>query len=153
MWVTVAAVVATAAAAGCQRRRAEIDGIGRWKLGVTTLAEAGGVCSPDEITFCSHAGTVPIGSQQADVNLYFAGRAPQAPLIEIELTIRGCNPDEAGPALTAALGEPTERRDKRMTWKGSRAYIAGRLPLEGRRCVISFVPATDAKRIGELAAE
>jgi hypothetical protein len=139
-------------AASCGRKAPEINGIGQWALGTTRLREAPGFCSPDALTFCSGNGAVPLGEQVADVNLYFRGDTPEAPLVEIELTVRRCDPAPLLAALSKELGEPDVRRDAQFLWRGTASFIAGRIPAEGRRCEISFVAPDDATRIAELSA-
>jgi len=147
-----ALVLALCCTASCSRKEAEINGIGKWVLGKTTLAEAPGFCSPDTITFCSANGAVPIGNQVADVNLYFRGGEPDSPLVEIELAVRRCNHQDLVPALIDVLGEPNVRKQNHYIWKSGAAFIAGVIPAQARRCELSFVSPDDKKRVAELTA-
>ena len=145
-------VLIAAALSGC-RKDNDYNGIGQWVLLNTTLSDAEGACTPGEITFCSHADTLNVGGQPASVNLYFRGSEPTAPLVEIELTTRSCDPNGVGSALFEFLGPPQTRRDKRMFWNAKRAYVSAKLPGRAGRCVVNYVTPEDTKRIAELAAE
>lgn len=146
--VTLALLVCLAA---CSRKKAPVGGIGEWKLNETTLGQAPGFCNPDEsITMCSHAATIGFGGQSADIHLYFRGSEPDAPLVEISVVVKACDPEAAERTLTDLLGAPVEKRDKRAFWRSSGSFVAAQLPAEARRCEISFVAPDDADRIAEL---
>jgi len=150
-WTAVA--LALCCAVSCSRKKAEINGIGKWVLLETQLREAPGFCNPDEISFCSNNGMVPIGDQPADVGLYFQGPEPTAPLVEISLSVRRCDPDKLARALIEVLGEPHVRKNKHYIWRGELAFVVGAIPSSGRRCEVSFVSTKDQKRVAELTAE
>jgi hypothetical protein len=143
-------VVVGAGATACHRPKAEINGLGPWILGKTTLQDAGGFCNPGQVTFCSHAGTFPLGQQQGDVNLYFRGQEPSAPLIEIELTVRRCDAPSVVESLTGVLGAPTETNGEHRFWSGKAAFVSVHAPTATRGCEVSFVTVDDADRIAEL---
>ena len=149
-WTLVA--LAVTSIFGCGRKEPEINGIGQWVLLKTQMREAPGFCNPDEITFCSSNGAVPIGDQAADVGLYFQGSEPTAPLVEIGLSVRRCDPDKLARALIEVLGEPNVRKHNHYLWRGELALVAGQMPSTGRRCEVSFVTTKDKKRVAELTA-
>lgn len=140
-------------AGGCKSSDGDYNGIGTWVLLETELSEAEGACTPGEITFCSHAGSVNLGGKPATVNLYFKGTKPDAKLVEIELQSRACDTTRVANTLAQRLGKPTARADKRLFWEGKRAFVAAALPGRAARCTVHFVTPQDSKRITELRAE
>lgn len=149
-----AAALAMAAAvawgAGCQRDP-EFDGIDRYSLQELTLADAPGVCTPDdELTWCHTNPSVAIGDQAAAVDLYFRGDGDRAPLVEIVLTIRGCRGDDIARELTGELGDPDGERGSTLRWEGEYAVLFAQLDTGGAGCEINFVDPEDDERIGEL---
>ena len=49
---------------------------------------------------------VDIRARSVDVDLYFLGSEPTAPLIELQLKIRGCHEDELEQWMRSAFGPP-----------------------------------------------
>ena len=149
-WAAV--VLALTCLGGCSRKKPEINGIGSWVLLESQLRQAPGFCNPDEITFCSGNGAVPLGGQPADVGLYFRGPEPTSPLIEITLSVRRCKDNKVIDAMVEALGAPNVRKGNHFLWRGKLAVVAAELPASGRRCEVSFVTATDKERVAALTA-
>lgn len=150
----------------------DINGIGPWALGETTLATAPGVCRPveDGTVWCFSAGRIAVGEQAATVDLYFQpkckGEVPAgqtrksraklraecsgSPLVEILLSIRACDEAAAAAALTHAIGEPQRRAKNRLYWQTGGAVIVGQLPADGTTCEINFVAPSQKARIKQL---
>jgi hypothetical protein len=141
---------------GCQDRKPEYNGIGQYLLRKTKLAD-GQVnfrCQPsgEKLTWCFGGPDVKIGDQPATVSLYFGGKTDDAPLSEIAMSIRGCDPDKAEQALAKAIGEPTERADKQLFWVKKAMFVSAKLRKEGTTCDLSFVDPADQARVDELRA-
>ena len=152
--VILVAALAVCCTASCARKEAGINGVGNWVLLETELKQAPGFCNPEEnVTFCSANGTVPIGGQPAEVNLYFRGGELDSKLIEIELFVRRCDAAALRTALTQELGTPNTQAGSHYFWRSKSSFIAGRIPDDdGRRCHISFVAPDDQQRIADLTA-
>ncbi len=148
----VVAFAALCCTAACEEKKPEINGIGDWVLGKTTLAQAPGVCSKDDVTFCSHNGTIAIGDTLAEVNLYFGGREDSAKLVEIELGVRRCDPEPLAVALSDALGKPSSRMPDKLLWEHELAFVSADFKAGARRCQVNFVSPGDKKRVAELSA-
>lgn len=149
----------------CKRARAEIDGIGEFKLGVTTQEQAG-VCS-DRGTFvyCSNNGAVPIGGQKGEVDLYFHKPVkpgepkptvddkldPSATVSEILVVVRRCKEDPIEAQLRKELGAATGQVGGTMGWVQKKATIIARLPAEKGVCEISFLHPSETERIREMS--
>jgi hypothetical protein len=141
-------------ASGCKERTQEYNGVGPYMLKKTTLAD-GQVnfrCQPSDprITWCFGGPEVKLGDQPAAVTLYFAGSTPEAPLVEIALAVRACNPESAEKALVAALGPPTESAEKQLFWRKKAMFVSVKLRKEGTSCDVSFVDPADQGRLDEL---
>jgi len=157
---TVTAVVLLALGAGCKPKEVnKYNGIGKWVLGKTTLAEWGYTCQPSgKMTWCqanplekTHA--VSLGGQNAVVGTLFAGSEPSSLLAEIVLDVSGCNVDSLKSWLKSEFGDPTRKSEDRMYWSGKYAFIAARVPSAQASCEIFLVDPHDADRVAELEAE
>jgi hypothetical protein len=90
----VALAVVVAVLAGC-KREPELSGVGPWSVTRTRRKDATGICQPTELpdgragTWCFKQKPFGVGRKAAAVDLYFAGNDPEAPLIELQLQIRG----------------------------------------------------------------
>ncbi len=158
--LTVVALALAMLAPGCKRKVADPNGVGDYQFGKTTLGSIQKLtrCNPDgAYTLCMGQAlpATKIGAQPANTDLYFKGTDATSPLVEIALTIRGCQPEDAAKALTTVLGKPdSESHDKKMYWTGKLMFTSAKLPAHGSiQCEVNFVEATDADRIKELKAE
>ncbi|MBK7537420.1 MAG: hypothetical protein IPI49_19035 [Myxococcales bacterium] len=151
----VLAALAVLAGAGCERR-VEILGVGPWKLGKTTRKDATGICQPTELpdgragTWCFRQPPFGIGKKAAEVDLYFAGTADEAPLIELQLKVRGCNEDDIEAWLRQHFGAATEHRGTRAYWRTSRMFLAAFLPQDPGRCVLRMLPLSEGSEIERI---
>jgi hypothetical protein len=139
------------AAAGCERKEAEIDGVGEWRVGKTTRS-AGVVCQDQEggISWCSHNGTIAIGGQSGNVDLYFDGHTDDAPLAEILVTVLRCREQPIEQALIEQLGAPAERVKSALVWQRPLVNIVAMLPSEPDLCELSFLHPNQTERLDSL---
>lgn len=139
---------------GCERR-VEILGFGAWKVGKTQRKEATGVCQPTELpdgrmgTWC-FGQRFAVAKRAAEVDLYFAGTAPESPLIELQLKVRGCDEAAVESWLRQHFGAPAELRGTRVYWRSKRMFLAAFLPQEPGRCILRMLPASEASEIERI---
>jgi hypothetical protein len=176
----LAALVAVAVASpGCTRRAPEHDGIGNWRFSHTQLRHIQeGLCQPTELsdgrkaTWCFAQPPIRIGpsgpsgpsrTSNAEVDLYFLGTEPTAPLIEIQLKVRGCHEDELDRWLRAGFGpsiDPSEgsaprpaaleSKPQRAYWKNSFLWVAALMPSEPGRCLVHVLPLSENAEIERI---
>lgn len=151
------AALALTAPAGCDKKQAEPNGIGKWSFSKTTRKDAtGGVCQPTELadgrkaTWCYAMTPLRVAESAAEVDLYFDGAEPTSPLIEIQLKVRGCNDQALEDWLRAALGPPIETRSTRAYWKNSFMWVAALMPSDPGRCRIHMLPLSEAGEINRI---
>lgn len=151
-------LVASFALVGCKRKR-EYNGFGKWVIGKTKYAHAGGHCKPTAgVVWCGDDPldkhrSLDLGGQSANVGLYFDHAEPSSELIEIELEIRGCNDQSLRSWMESTFGKPTETQGKKSYWKQRSTYVAATMPRDDLSCIINMVKADDAKRISQLRGE
>lgn len=146
----LATLCAVALLAPCSRKKGEIDGIGEYRVGVTTVAD-GAVCTPrGDLTWCSHNPGVAIGNRPADVDLYFNGTDETAKAVEILLSVKRCDVALLVKDLEQQLGPSPEISSKLMVWRNSKVVIVAQLPVEPGRCEVNFLALTETKRIEKL---
>lgn len=145
------------ALAACEKRKAEVSGVGPWRFTTSTLKDAReGVCQPTELsdgrkaTWCFAQPPFKIGQRVADVDLYFLGTEPDAKLIEIQLKIRGCVEDDLDQWMRSVFGPPIETKSTRAYWKNSFLWAAALMPSEPARCVVHFLPVTENAEIARI---
>lgn len=152
-----AAALALVALAACEGRQPEFAGVGQWRFTKTVRADAkAGVCQPTELsdgrkaTWCYALPSYKIGKRVALVNLYFDGTTDQAPLIEIQLQVRGCVEEEVESWMRQNFGPPIETRSTRGYWKNSFLWAAALMPSEPGRCVVHFLPLSEQSEIDRI---
>ena len=151
-WIAVVAALGSmlAVATGCERKR-EINGIDRWVLNKTTKVQNKGRCDYDakrELTWCYGNPSLALGGQSATVDLYFDGEGDEAPLVQILLSIGGCNEPALKDWLRDKLGNTSANTSTRLYWEGKHAFIAALVPSDPARCDVKFV-APDQKAMIE----
>ena len=153
-------LAALAAAASCKGREAEPAGIGKWRFNVLTLgAVKDGKCEPTagtdgrQLTWCFAQPAFKIAKRVAEVNAYFLGTNPDAPLVEVQLSVRGCVEDELDQWLRANYGPPIETKANRVYWKNSFIWIAAIMPSDPGRCLVHILPLSENAEIGRIKAE
>jgi hypothetical protein len=153
-----AALVAIALAGpGCSSRAPEHDGIGNWRFQHTQLQNIQeGLCQPTDLsdgrkaTWCFAQPPVRVGKGTAEVDLYFSGGEPTAPLIEIQLKVRGCHEDELEQWLRTSFGLPVESRPQRAYWKNSFLWIGALMPSDPGRCLVHVLPLSENAEIDRI---
>jgi hypothetical protein len=164
-----AALVAVALAGpGCTNRAPEHDGIGNWRFPHTRLQNIHeGLCQPTDLsdgrkaTWCFALPPIRLaregrdggrdgGKSNAEVDLYFLGTEPSAPLIEIQLKVRGCHEDELEQWLRAGFGPPLQSVPQRAYWKNSFLWIAALMPSEPGRCLVHVLPLSENAEIERI---
>ncbi len=157
-------LVVVAAIAACDSAAPEPDGIGPYKFGHTTAASIhDGNCQPTDLSdgrkaiWCFALPPIKVGKHVAEVDTYFSMAPPNtkdtAPLIEIQLKVRGCVEDEADRWMRERFGPPIETKSTREYWKNAFVWAAAFLPSEPGRCVIHLLPLSENAEIDRLKAE
>ena len=146
-----------AALGACDGKPAEPSGIGKWRFGHTTLHDvADGICQPTDLndgrkgTWCFAQTPLKIAKSTAELDLYFLGTEKTAPLIELQLRVRGCHEADVEEWMRAAFGPPIESKSTRVYWKNAFLWAAAMLPSEPGRCVIHFLPLTENAEIDRI---
>jgi hypothetical protein len=141
----------------CGSGEDEYAGLGRYKLGTSTLKDAmGGRCDPTKLddgrqaTWCYALPPYKVGKHAANVDLYFLGTGDDAPLIEILLSIRGCDEDELVGWMRTNFGQQVDQRPKRAYWQNRYLWAAAFVPSEPGRCVVHFLPTSETSEIARL---
>jgi hypothetical protein len=149
--------LAAFAAAACEGKPPEPSGVGKWRFAHTTLADVkDGICQPTDLsdgrkgTWCFAQIPFKIVKSTAEVDLYFVGGEKTAPLIELQLKVRGCHEDEVEQWMRGAFGPPLESKSSRVYWKNSFLWAAAMLPSEPGRCVIHFLPLSEGGEIERI---
>lgn len=153
-WLVVLLLVA------CDSKAAEYTGVGPYRFTHTTRKDIhDGVCQPTDLsdgrkaTWCFALPPFKVGKSNADVDLYFLGTEPTAPLIEIQLKVRGCHEDEVESWMRQAFGPPAESKSKVAYWQNSFLWAAALMPSEPGRCLIHFLPLSEASEIARIKAQ
>jgi hypothetical protein len=152
------AVILIVAIAACSGREPEAAGVGQWRFGKTTRADATGVCQPTDLqdgrkaTWCFGQPAYKIGGHVADVDLYFVGTEPTGKLIEIQLKVRGCDEGALDQWMRHAFGVPIENRSSRAYWQNSFLWAAAFMPSEPGRCLVHLLPLSENGEIARIKA-
>ncbi|MBA3817922.1 MAG: hypothetical protein H0X17_03450 [Deltaproteobacteria bacterium] len=151
--VTAGALIASA----CESRKPEPSGIGRWRFTKSVRGDVkDGVCQPTELTdgrkatWCFALPPYKVANRAAEVDLYFNGSDAKAPLIEIQLKIRGCVEQDLDRWMRATYGVPIETKATRAYWKNSFLWAAAMMPSEPGRCVVHLLPLSEAAEIARI---
>lgn len=143
---------------GCSREP-DFSGVGPWSVTKTQRKDATGICQPTELsdgrpgTWCFKQKPFGIGVREpkaAAVDLYFLGKEPTAPLIELQLNVRGCDEEDIEAWLRKNFGGPYERRGTRAFWKTKNMFLAAFLPQEPGRCVLRMLPLSEGSEIERI---
>lgn len=143
--------------AACSGRKGEISGIGPYRFGTTVRGNIhDGVCQPTELTdgrkatWCFALPPIKVGKRIAEVDAYFAGTDDKAPLIELQLKVRGCVENDAEQWMRERFGPPIETKGTREYWKNSFLWAGAFLPSEPGRCLIHFLPISENGEIERI---
>ena len=138
-------------AAACSGRKPEPSGVGAYIFGHTTFGSIhDGNCSANDDVgggrkgmWCTLLPPIKVGTKVADVDAYFLGTEKEAPLIELELKVRGCIEDETDRWMRARFGPPYATKSTKEFWKNSFLWAKAELPSEPARCLIRFLPVSE----------
>jgi hypothetical protein len=135
----------------------EYTGIGIWKFGSSTRGNVkAGRCDPTTLTdgraatWCYLLPPYKIANRVADLSLYFLGSDDDAPLIEIQLSVRGCIEDDVVAWMRSAFGAPIEQRAKRAYWQNKYLWAAAFIPDDPGTCTLHFLPRSEAAEIARI---
>lgn len=140
----------------CDRRDRSYAGIGRYQVGKTKLADASGRCEPTDLpdgrkgTWCYLQPALTIASRPADVDLYFLGTTPDAPMIELQLDVRGCEPDRLSLWLRERFGAPRTSTPTWTAWDNRKLYLIAETPTDSSRCLIRVLPRSEQAEFERL---
>jgi hypothetical protein len=134
--------------AACSSAPQEAAGAGGWDVTHTTLADAhGGRCEPSDLpdgrkgTWCFLMPPLSLDGQNAQVDLYFGGTAPESPLVEIQLKVLQCHLEQAETWTASRFGAAVEHAGDRY-FHQNRYVDAAVLP-DGGRCLIRILPLAE----------
>jgi len=142
----------------CNSGPDEFDGLGKWRFGKTTLANAKreGRCDPTKLsdgrdaTWCYAVTPIKIANRATTVDLYFLGSADDAPLIEIQLHTRGCQEDQLIGWMRTSFGQQLDEHDKKYYWQNKYLFAAAFAPISPGECEVHFVPLSEQSEIARL---
>ena len=106
-------LVAITSLGACETKHSGPNGLDRYIFGQTTRGKVHeGICQVTDLndgrkaTWCFELPPFKVGQRTAEVDAYFLGTAETAPMIELQLKIRGCVENEADQWLRARFGAP-----------------------------------------------
>ncbi|HUS33013.1 MAG TPA: hypothetical protein VMZ53_31135 [Kofleriaceae bacterium] len=178
MLVVALAAFAGAMFVGCKPRKTEPNGVANYRFGKTTRANIfEGICQPTELTdgrkatWCFALPPLKVAKRVAEVDAYFLGQETEAnsklpekdrrpalekmPLIEVQFKVRGCVESEAENFLRERFGPPDVKQSKGAltVWQNSFMWVGAFLPSEPGRCLIHFLPMSEAAEIARIKAK
>ncbi len=153
------ALCVTALAAGCGKKNEDPNGVGPWQFGRSKLAdaEAAGRCLPIEggQMHCIGLSAMQIGGQVGDTQAYFGSAEKSAPLMEITIIIKACEPQAVAADLSTRIGPATSQSKdgKQQFWKMSTMFVRALVPdVATGECQVNFVSLKDTQRIADVEA-
>jgi hypothetical protein len=156
--VRLAFVLALACA--CSSKAPEPSGVGPYVFGHTTRGQVhDGNCQPTVLEdgrnaiWCMALPPIKVGTKVAEVDAYFGGTTKDAPLIELQLKVRGCIEDEADRWMRERFGAPAETKSTREYWNNAFLWAMAELPSEPARCIIHFLPLSEQAEIARLKSK
>lgn len=151
-------VAVLAMLAACKDAGQGVAHFGEWTIGKTTLQDATGRCEPTTFAngragvYCFGQRPATIAEQRATVDLYFATNTPDAPLIELQLTIAACKPEPVQGWLRSTLGKPRSFVGSRMTWESRAMLGLADVPTATGKCQLRFFPPSERGEFDQLTA-
>ena len=142
----------------CKDAGKSVAHFGEWTIGKTTLKDASGRCVPTTFAngkagvYCFGQRPATIAGQSATVDLYFATNTPDAPLIELQLTLAACKPEPVQGWLRTTLGGPKTSEGARMTWETPALLGLADVPAANGKCRLRFFPPSERAEFARLAA-
>lgn len=144
---------------GCKRSTERVaTGLGNWDVPRATARQVkDGRCDPVKLNdgragvWCYALPGPRMGSQAAQVDAYFsdgtaAGSAVgsaanlDAPLVELQFSVRACTPTEVDRYLRDRLGVPVQSGQGRAFWENRAILVAADLPDAAGACTIYVFP-------------
>jgi hypothetical protein len=158
----IAAVTVIMMTDSCKQAAPEFAGVGKYRFGHTVLDHIGeGVCQPTTIddgkrtaTWCFALPAYKIANRAGEIELYFDGPPSQkdAPLIEIQVKIRGCLEQDLETWMRQSFGPPIETRNNRFYYKNSYLWAAALIPSDPGRCRVHLLPLSEQEQIAKVKA-
>lgn len=154
------ALAALLLVAACGGGDDDYAGLGKFRFGTTELKHVKKVarCDPTKasdgraVTWCYGLTPFKIGKRTAEMDLYFLGADDDAPLIEIQLHVRGCDEEELVGWMRTNFGQQVDERAKRFYWQNKHLWAAALAPSEPGRCEVHFLPLSEATEIARIKA-
>jgi hypothetical protein len=150
-------LVLVAVIGACDTKQGSITGLGPYVFGHTTRGSIhNGVCQATDLndgrkaTWCFGLPPLKVGKRTAEVDAYFLGTSNDAPLIELQLKIRGCVEDEADQWMRERFGAPIATEHNKEFWKNDIFWAGAWLPNEPGRCIIHLLPLSENSEIDRL---
>ncbi|MCA9676681.1 MAG: hypothetical protein H6708_17160 [Kofleriaceae bacterium] len=146
--VIALAALAVAGATGCKREK-QLAGVDRWNVKHTRLKDATGRCTPTDFPdgrsgmWCFGQQPIGIKGMAVDIDLYFAGTAPETPIAELQLKVRACNEDKILEWMRQNWGAPYQDNGKVFLWRNDNMRIAGFIPDEPASCLLRMYPPAE----------
>ena len=144
-------------ALGCEKKKPEPGGFGPWRFSTSKRSNVkSGRCDPHKaedgrtLTWCFGGTAYQIHNRPAELDLYFLGTEPDAPLIEIQMKIRGCHEQDLDHWMRATYGNPIETKGPVSFYQNSFLWAAAFIPSAPGRCLVHFLPLSEAAEIGRI---
>lgn len=145
------------AAGACETKHSGPSGLDHYIFGKTVRGQVrDGICQPTDLndgrkaTWCFALPPFKIGQRTAEVDAYFLGTADNAPLIELQLKVRGCVENDADQWMRERFGAPIDTKGAAEFWKTTTMWAGAWLPSEPGRCIIHFLPLSENSEIERL---
>jgi hypothetical protein len=156
--LVVGAIVGTTLAApACDKRKPEPGGFGPWSFSKSKRSNVKtGRCDPHQaedgrtMTWCFGGAAYQIGKRPAELDLYFLGTEPDAPLVEIQMKIRGCHEQDLDHWMRSTYGNPAETHGPVSYYQNAFLFAAAFIPSAPGRCLVHFLPLSEAAEIGRI---
>lgn len=152
--------VVLVALAACSQKPGEPNGIGKYRFSKLTLgALKDGRCQPEKLadgrqaTWCFALTPFKLANRNTEVAAYFLGVDDNAPLIEVQLTVRGCVETDLDQWLRTNYGIPFETKSTKSFWKNSFMFISATMPSEPGRCFVQMLPVSEVSEIARLRGD
>jgi hypothetical protein len=144
------------AVAACKSEPPQYNGLGPYNVKRTKLKDAGGRCEPTDMPdgrkgmWCFGQPPLTVAGKKADIDLYFLGTEPDAPVIEIQLQIKGCNEGDLTLWIRRRFGAPDEDRGRWASWSNAAIFLIAELPSSPGRCLLRVLPASEKPEFDRL---
>ena len=149
-------VLVVAATGACDKRKPEAGGVGPWRFSIAKRSNVkSGRCDPHPhedgrvLTWCYGGAAYEIAGRPAELALYFNGPPDKmdAPLVEIQLEIRGCNELELDRWLRKTYGNPVETKGTVSFFQNSFLWVSAQMPSTPGRCRVRVLPLSEGPEI------